>query len=235
MAVFLTLSLVTWLTPHDQPPQLLWLLFTQVAWGMAVGVGGAVLLAALLKRLPLKADHDGLSALLLASSGLAVFALAGLLEGSGFLAIYLFGLIVGHRAHRIVQPSLTALNGYTWLAQASLFLLLGLLVTPHEILHMGSPAVLIAAALMFVARPAAVCLCLTPLRFHWREQVFIAWVGLRGAVPIVLALIPVMAGVTGAYQLLNTAFVVVLASLLLQGPSLGWLARRLGLEQPKPA
>jgi cell volume regulation protein A len=231
MAVFLTLSLLTLLLPPAHPTPWTLFLACQVGWGLAVGGLGAWAFAAALQRLPLKHDHDGLSALLLAASGLAIFALAGCLEGSGFLAVYVFGLIVGHRARSVVAPALSALNGYTWLAQASLFLLLGLLVTPHQVLRMGWPAVLIAAALMLLARPLAVMLCLTPLRFAWREQVFIAWVGLRGAVPIVLALFPVMAGVDRAYQVLDAAFVVVLASLLLQGPSLGWLARKLGLHQ----
>lgn len=233
IAVFLTLSLVTLLTPPEAPTAWLAFLATQVGWGLAVGAGGALAMAALLHRLPLDDDHDGLRALLLAASGLAAFALAGWLEGSGFLAVYGFGLLVGHRARTAVAPALSALNGYAWLAQAGLFLMLGLLVTPHQLMHLGWSAVWITGALMLLARPLAVMVCLMPLRFGWREQVFIAWVGLRGAVPIVLALFPVMAGVTRAYQVLDVAFVVVLASLLLQGPSLGWLARRLRLDQPR--
>ena len=167
-------------------------------------------------------------------AGLTVFALAGLLEGSGFLAVYLFGIVAAQRAPRVVQAALGALDGYAWAAHAGLFLLLGLLVTPHELLRLLVPALTVAAALMVVARPIAVVLCLAPLRFGWREQALTAWVGLRGAVPIVLAVYPVMAGLEGAYRFFDVAFVVVLSSLLLQGPSLGWVARRLGLDE-RPA
>ncbi len=230
IAMFLTLAMITVIQAPDGGSSLIVeLLVKQIAWGLAVGLGLGALVARGLLRLPIEHDHDGLSALLLATTGLTVFAVVGLLDGSGFLAVYVFGLMVGNRARRVVQPALTALNGYTWLAQAGLFLLLGLLVTPHELLRLGFPALAIAAALMLVARPVAVAVCLTPLRFNWREQLFVAWVGLRGAVPIVLAAYPVVAGLRGSQRFFDVAFVIVLSSLLLQGPSMGWLARRLGL------
>ena len=231
VAVFLTLAMIALITaPAGQDAKLLSLFLHQAGFGLLVGLGGGALVAALLQRLPISSDHEGLSALLLTTSGMAVFAITGLLDGSGFLAVYLFGLVAGHRVSAIVKPALTALNGYTWIAQAGLFLLLGLLVTPHEILRLAGPALAVAAALMLIARPLAVVICLAPLGFGWREQLMVSWVGLRGAVPIVLAVYPVLAGVPGAYRFLDVAFVVVLCSLLLQGPSLGWLARRLGLH-----
>ncbi|MEO8279190.1 MAG: potassium/proton antiporter [Ideonella sp.] len=230
IAMFLTLAMITLIqAPEGAPAAIGVLLAKQVGWGLLIGLGLGTLVARGLLRLPIGKDQDGLSALLLATAGLTIFALVGLLDGSGFMAIYVFGLVVGNQARGVVQPALTALNGYTWLAQAGLFLLLGLLVTPHELLHLGFPALGVAAALMLIARPAAVALCLTPLRFSWREQLFVAWVGLRGAVPIVLAAYPVLAGVKGAQRFFDVAFVVVLSSLLLQGPSMGWLARRLRL------
>ena len=116
-----------------------------------------------------------------------------------------------------------------------MFLLLGLLVTPHEVWRFVVPALGIAAVLMLVARPVAVLVCLTPLRYTWREQAFVASVGLRGAVPIVLAMFPWLAGVQQAYLYFDIAFVVVLASLLLQAPVLGALARALNLERPVPS
>jgi cell volume regulation protein A len=125
-----------------------------------------------------------------------------------------------------------AVNGYTWLAEAVMFLLLGLLVTPHEVARFAVPGVVLALALMLLARPLAVAVCLTPLRFPWRHQVLVGWVGLRGAVPIVLALYPVLAGVEQAYLLFDLAFVVVLCSLLLQATTIGPLARLLGLSLP---
>ncbi len=230
IAMFLTLAMITLIqAPDGAPAAIAWLLVEQVGWGLLVGLGVGAAVARVLLRLPIEKDHDGLSALLLATAGLTTFALVGLLDGSGFLAVYIFGLVVGNQARRVVQPALTALNGYTWLAQAGLFLLLGLLVTPHALLHLGFPALGIAVTLMLVARPMAVAICLTPLRFSWREQVFVAWVGLRGAVPIVLAAYPVLAGLKGSQRFFDIAFVVVLSSLLLQGPSMGWLARRLRL------
>lgn len=234
IAMFLTLAMITLIqAPVGAPAAIGRLLLEQVGWGLLVGWGLGALVARGLLRLPIGKDHDGLSALLLATAGLTVFALVGLLDGSGFLAVYVFGLMVGNRARAVVRLALTALNGYTWLAQAGLFLLLGLLVTPHELLRLGFPALAVAAALMFVARPAAVALCLAPLGFSWREQLFVSWVGLRGAVPIVLASYPVLAGLPGAQRFFDVAFVIVLGSLLLQGPSMGWLARRLGLTSSR--
>ncbi len=236
IAVFLTLSLIAVYTQGGGGAgELLTLAARQAGWGILLGLGGAGLAAAVLRRLPLDKDHEGLSALLLTTAGMMVFAVAGLLDGSGFLAIYLFGLLTARRARAVVAPALPAINGYTWIAQALLFLLLGLLVTPHQLLWQAGPALVLTAALMLVARPLAVALCLTPLRFGWREQALVGWIGLRGAVPIVLALYPVIAGVPGALKLFNVAFVVVLVSLLVQGPSLGWLARRLRLPDGAPA
>jgi len=235
LAMVLTLGLIALVQqPAGGAVDLPAMLLHHLAWGLAVGLGAGGVVAALLRRLPLGDDHDGLTALLLAALGLTVFAALGLLEGSGFLGIYIFGLVLRHRADGVVRPALPAMNGYTWLAQAGLFLLLGLLVTPHEVWQLAGPASGVAGVLMLLARPLAVVLCLAPLRFAWREQVFVAWVGLRGAVPIVLATYPVLAGLPGAYRFFDVAFVVVLSSLLLQGPTLGWLAQRLRLA-PAPA
>jgi cell volume regulation protein A len=163
-----------------------------------------------------------------------VFAGTTWLGGSGFLAVYAMGVITGNRARRLVRSSLSAMDGYAWLMQASMFLLLGLLVTPTELLRTLWPALGVSLVLMLVARPLSVWLCLAPLRFERREIAFISWVGLRGAVPIVLAVFPVMAGVPGAQIFFNVAFVVVLASLLLQGSTIAWSARRLGVVLPDP-
>jgi len=176
----------------------------------------------------------GILALLIGAAGLSVFAATGLLGGSSFLAVYLFGLIVANRAAEAVAPTLAAMDGYAWLAQAGMFLLLGLLVTPSKMLPTLLPALAVALVLIFVARPLAVWLCLWPFRFTARETWFISWVGLRGAVPIVLALFPLLAGTPQAALLFNVAFVVVLVSLLTQGTTIGLVARRLGLAMPDP-
>ncbi len=237
MAVFLTLALIAWITAPAGGDALAFaqLLVTQAVGGAAVGLVAGFAVAAWLLRLPLREELQGIAALLLLSSGVATFALAGWIGGSGFLAVYLFGLVVGARAESLVRDALSAMDGFAWLSQAVMFLLLGLLVTPHRLLDHLLPALGVAAVLMLVARPAAVALCLLPLRFGAREIGFVSWVGLRGAVPIVLALFPVIAGVDDERALFDVAFVVVLASLVLQGTTIPWAARRSGVALPDAA
>lgn len=242
MAVFLVLALIEVIKVNAGPADVLLLLVRQAGFGAACGLLGGLGVAWLLRRvtrnLELTAAHSGLLSMIIVSGGLVVFAGAGLLEGSGFLAVYLFGLQVRDRAEAAAHAASSALDGFAWAAQASMFLLLGLLVSPHHLLNMLWPTVAVAATLMFVARPLAVWLCLWPLRFSLGERIFIGWVGLRGAVPIVLALFPLMAQLPDSYRFFNVAFAVVLASLLMQGTTLPWVARRLGValppEQPAP-
>ncbi len=232
MAVALTLLLIGAAEVAVSPGPTLALLAWQAGLGTAGGLLGGWAAAVMLRRLPLTGTQRGLSALLLLSAGVALFGGVAALGGSGFLAVYLFGLMVRARAERRVLGALAAMDGYAWLAQAAMFLLLGLLVTPSRLLPVALPALAVAAILMFVARPLAVALCLAPMRFSWREVTFVSWVGLRGAVPIVLAVFPVIAGVPGALRLFDLAFVVVLVSLLFQGSTLRWAAERLGVNLP---
>jgi len=234
MAVFLVLTLSMALS---QPAGLdagtvAWMFAQQALVGAAAGLVVGIAVGALLQRLPLGSTADGLAGLLLLSSGIAVFGGAGWLGGSGFLAVYLFGLLVAHRAPQVVERSLAAMDGFAWLSQALLFLLLGLLVTPRLLVDTLLPALGIAAVLMLVARPLAVALCLMPLRFTRGEIGFISWVGLRGAVPVVLALFPLLAGVPKARELFEVAFVVVLASLILQGTTMARAAHFFGVNLP---
>ena len=236
MAIYLTVAcigLITALAQGQAPgAEVLTTFVAQFGWGALMGLAGGWLMAALLRRIAARDAGGGILALLLMAGGLSVFAATGTLDGSGFLAAYLFGMIVANRAADETAPTLAAMDGYAWLAQAGMFLLLGLLVTPTDLLPALGPSLALAAVLIFVARPAAVWLCLWPFRFTRAETAFIAWVGLRGAVPIVLALFPLLAGVPQAQLLFNTAFVVVLVSLLLQGSTIGWVARRLGVALP---
>lgn len=210
-------------------------LLRQMGWGIVLGLGCGLALAELLKRMGRGEDGGGgVRALLIVSGGLAVFAFTTWFGGSGFLAVYLMGVVVGNRARRQVRASLSAMDGYAWLSQAGMFLLLGLLVTPSDLLRTLWPALGVSLVLMFVARPLSVWLCLKPLHFSGREIAFISWMGLRGAVPIVLAVFPVMAGVEGANIYFNVAFIVVLTSLLLQGSTIAWSARRLNVVLPDP-
>src|SRR5262249_8103858 len=147
----------------------------------------------------------------------ALFGGAQTVHASGFLAVYLAGLIVGSHRHRASQVIDRFLDGFAWLSQIVLFLMLGLLVSPTALMPMLVPALVVAAVLMLVARPVAVWLCLLPFRFSKRERLFIAWVGLRGAVPIYLATIPVLAGAPDAAMFFAIAGIVVLVSLIVQG------------------
>lgn len=237
MAIFLVLALVSAITePAAASLGGFARLFAEQA--LIGGIGGLVAgfaLAALLHRLPLSDNQGGLVALLLMACGLAVFGGIGWVGGSGFLAVYLFGLVVAHRASGAVATAMSAMDGFAWLAQAGLFLLLGLLVTPSLLPQVALPALGVAAVLMFIARPLAVWLCLKPLGFGRGEIGFVSWVGLRGAVPIVLAVFPLMAGVPQARAMFDVAFMVVLASLLLQGATLVPAARWFGVNLPDEA
>lgn len=203
----------------------------QFGIGTVAGLGAGRLLAELLRRLRLA---EGLYPILIVSGGLAVFAATNLLGGSGFLAVYLLGIVVGNRRSRATSHVLRVMDGFAWLSQAGMFLLLGLLVTPSGLLRHLGEALLVAGFLTFVARPLVVAAVLAPLRFAPREIAYIAWVGLRGAVPIVLAVFPMTGGVPGADLLFEVTFVVVLVSLLVQGATVPWAARRLGVEVPDP-
>jgi len=236
MAIYLTLACIALITAlargESAGAEILLSFAQQFGWGTLFGLVGGLLMGALLRRIATRDAGGGVLALMMVAGGLSIFAATGVIGGSGFLAIYLFGLIVAHRAADETAPTLPAMDGYAWLAQAGMFLLLGLLVTPSALLPQLLPSLGLAAVLIFVARPAAVWLCLWPFRFSRAETAFIAWVGLRGAVPIVLALFPLLAGVAQAQLLFNVAFVVVLVSLLLQGSTIGWMARRLGVALP---
>ncbi len=240
MAVYLTLALIGWVVMQDQAAAvgMAWWwplrdLALQFGWGAALGLGLGWGFALLLRRLTLWArPSGGVRALLFTSAGLSVFALTTWIGGSGFLAIYVFGVLVSYKAAQSVTPSLSAMDGFAWLAQASMFLLLGLLVTPSDALAALLPALGVVAVLMLLARPLSVWIILKPLRFDRREIAFISWVGLRGAVPIVLAIFPVMAGVEGAEIFISVALIVVMASLVLQGSTIPWSARHTGVVLP---
>ena len=236
MAIYLTVACIALITAlargESAGAEMLLSFAQQFGWGTLFGLVGGLLMGALLQRVATRDAGGGVLALMIVAGGLSIFAATGVMGGSGFLAVYLFGMIVAHRAADETAPSMPAMDGYAWLAQAGMFLLLGLLVTPSALLPQLLPSLGLAAVLIFVARPAAVWLCLWPFRFSRAETSFIAWVGLRGAVPIVLALFPLLAGVAQAQLLFNVAFVVVLVSLLLQGSTIGWMARRLGVALP---
>lgn len=231
MAVFLTITLIELVVEQ----QSLFTLTTFIQFIMQMGIGaiagviGARILIFLVNHLSLA---NGLYPLLVTSGGLLVFSLANILGGSGFLAIYLLGVMLGNRKLHAGQNILRVHDGLAWLAQIGMFLILGLLVTPSALYPLAGQALAVALVLIFFARPLAVVLCLLPFRFAFREQLYIAWVGLRGAVPIILALFPLLAGLEHAELYFNVAFFVVLVSLLLQGWTVAPVARLLKLEIP---
>ena len=239
MAIYLTLTFITLLAPGTASGSawatVVWSFVQQFGWGLLAGAAGGVAFSLLLGRVALRNVESSILALLVVAAGLSVFAATGMAGGSGFLAVYLFGMIVANRAAKAIAPMLPAMDGYAWLAQAGMFLLLGLLVTPSTMFDSAGAALGVVLILIFVARPVAVWLCLLPFRFTARETWFISWVGLRGAVPIVLAMFPLLAGTPHAALLFNIAFMVVLASLLTQGSTIALMARRLGVAMPDPA
>jgi cell volume regulation protein A len=234
MAVFLCLLTVELLL--GQQPGAPWSLAArfalQIGGGAVIGLAGGYAVLGLINRLEIA---GGLYAILTSSIALAVFAGAQQIGASGFLAIYLVGLVLGNHRHRAAQLIDRFHDGLAWLSQIVMFLILGLLVTPSGLLPRLPAALLVAAVLMLVARPAAVLLCLAPFRFNRRELIFVSWVGLRGAVPIFLATMPVLAGLPGARFYFDVAFVVVLISLVCQGWTVALAARSLDLDLPAEA
>lgn len=234
MAILLVVMLTGMLQSSDHISVLSFLgqMLQQFAVGGVVGLLGGKLLLVVLRRVTLV---EGLYALLIISFGLAIFAGVNIAGGSGFLAVYLVGLAVGNGRIKQLESVSQVMDGLAWLAQAGMFLLLGLLVTPSSLLSHGLQAIAIAAFLIFIARPLAVMICLLPFDFRWPERVYISWVGLRGAVPIVLALYPVIAGLSNSELLFEITFTVVLISLLLQGSTVPQVARWLKIIVPEPA
>ena len=231
MAIFLTMALVSVLAAGGTSLTLgvLGEFATQFGIGAVAGIVGGWLLGSLINRLNLV---TGLYPLLAAVGALFVFGATATLGGSGFLAIYLVGIVLGNMPLQAAQNILRVHDGLAWLSQITMFLMLGLLITPSALVPIAVPGVVIALALMLVARPVAVFVSLLPFRFPWREQVFISWVGLRGAVPMILAIFPMTAGVENSTLYFNVAFFVILASLVVQGWTIVPAARWLGLEIP---
>src|SRR5262247_3098262 len=230
-AVFLTIVLVQFLLIGEQSWQEVVVeLARQALIGTLLGILGGRAIVFVLNHFGLP---QGLHAPFVTTGALVVFGLASVPHGSGFLAVYLAGLVVGNRATRAHNTVVVFLDAVTWLAQIAMFVLLGLLVTPARLIDTLVPALAVAATLMVLARPVAVFLCLTPFRFPWREKTFIAWVGLRGAVGIFLASIPLLVRLPNAEVYFNIAFVVVLASLLIQGWSIARAARLLHVALPR--
>ncbi|MCJ0826181.1 potassium/proton antiporter [Luteimonas sp. 50] len=232
VAVFLTVALTTWINGEQEggiPAIALHMLWAGTA-GLALGYLGGRLIVAALNKYDLP---SGLHPWLALAGALTLFAITNLIEGSGYLAVYLAGIVVANRPLRARNQVMSLQDAVTWFAQLVMFLLLGLLAAPHALWPILWPALGVAAFLMLVARPAAVLLCLLPFRYRAAEITFISWTGLRGAVGIFLASIPLLAGLPNAWLYFNVAFVVVLVSLLVQGWTLARAAHWLGVAVPR--
>jgi cell volume regulation protein A len=230
-AIFLTIVLIEMILHGSKPwYDIAAFLVTETLVGALVGYAGAKGVVLVLNKLSLP---QGLHAPFVATGAVVIFALAEVGHGSGFLAVYVAGLVVGNSATRAHNAVVTFLDAATWLAQIFMFVVLGLLSWPDRLPQSILPALAVAATLMLIARPAAVFLCLAPYPFNWREKTFMSWVGLRGAVGIFIAAIPMLVGVPNSQLYFDVGFVVVLISLLVQGWTIAPAARALGVSFPR--
>ncbi len=241
IAIFLTITLVEVIALGADPEAQVLLFDIVIGFiehmglGAIAGVLGGMAIVRLVDRLNL---DSGLLPIFVLTLSLLVFAAAGAIGGSGFLAVYLAGLVAGNSQIRATNTLKRFQDGMSWLAQIIMFLVLGLFATPSQFPAILVPAVLLGLFLVFIARPIAVSLCLFPFRFPRAETAFISWVGLRGAVSILLALTPLIGGLENGRLIFNIAFIVVLVSLVVQGWTVGPAGAAAGVDragQARPA
>ncbi|MFD3695664.1 potassium/proton antiporter [Streptomyces sp. NPDC058646] len=213
--------------PVDDWYVLLGKIALELAIGAAIGLTVGFLGAYGLRHVALPAS--GLYPIAVMAIAITAYAAGAMAHGSGFLAVYLAAMVLGNAKLPHWPATRGFADGLGWIAQIGMFVLLGLLVTPHELVHDFWPAVVIGLVLTMVARPLEVFVSLLPFRVPWREQALMSWAGLRGAVPIILATIPMVSGIEGSDRVFNIVFVLVVVYTLVQGPTLPWLARKLQL------
>lgn len=233
MAIFLTVGLLEILTSDMEPGLGLVNFFVmQMGIGAFVGLAAGWVSVKIINNIQLIAS--GLYPVMIAACGLLTFGIAANLGGSGFLAIFLAGIVIGN-SHFVFQRSTFLFHdGLAWLSQITMFVVLGLLINPRSLLDVWAEGLLIAAVLTLIARPLAVAPVLKLFGFSTREITLVSWVGLRGSVPIILAIYPLLFDLPGAALIFNVVFFVVLISATIQGSSLPWVARRLGLAEKAP-
>lgn len=231
MAVFLTVSaLLLITTPGSTPLSVLPKFFMEMGLGFAFGIALGWISVKIINKINL--DYDGLYPVLLMTLVLLIYSISSFLKGNGFLAVYIAGIIIGN-SRFIHKNSLIRFNeGLAWLMQITMFLALGLLLNPSELIPYIIPGLLAALALMFIARPVTVYLCTMFTKMKFNEKTMVAWVGLRGAVPIILATFPFVYNIEDGNKIFNIVFFIVFLSALTQGVSLGKVAQFLKLSQP---
>lgn len=233
MAIFMTIGCIELLLPDPATPGHLLLMFVkQMAFGILFGVVSGYIAVWMTNRIRL--DTAGLYPLLATGFCLITFGMTAYFDGSGFLAVYILGIVLGN--NRVVFQNGTLLfhDALAWLAQIMMFIVLGLFCFPMKLLTFTVPSLGIAFVLILIARPIAVFVSMLPFRFRWQEMSLASWGGLKGAVPITLATFPLVYGLSGAEEIFNVVFFVVVLSALVQGWSLPWVARKLGLNLPMP-
>ncbi|SCB59408.1 potassium/proton antiporter, CPA1 family [Rhizobium aethiopicum] len=233
MAIFLTIALVEVLASGERYAGIdigmLAMFIQQMGLGVILGLLGGMMIVLIVSKL----DTDrGLTPIFVLALALLVFSFTGAAGGSGFLAVYVAGIYAGNRKMQAIGTIKRFQDGMTWLAQIIMFLVLGLLATPSQFPDIIVPAILLAFFLIFVARPLAIWLSLLPFDYTQQEIGFVAWVGLRGAVSILLAIMPILGGLENGQIYFNTAFIIVLVSLLVQGWTIKPVAKKLGLIIP---
>ena len=233
MAYMLTIVLIQFIQSSGMGvPQILGSFAIQFIVGAATGYFLGKLAILMLNRLNI--DNQALYPILLLSFVFFTFSITDLLKGNGYLAVYIAGMMVGNNKIMHRKEIYTFMDGLTWLFQIIMFLCLGLLVNPHEMLEVAVVALLIGVFMIVVGRPLSVFLCLLPFgkRITLKSRLFVSWVGLRGAVPIIFATYPVVANVPGAHVIFNIVFFITIVSLIIQGTTVSWVARLLGLSTP---
>jgi cell volume regulation protein A len=233
MAVFLVTSIL-FMMKH--PDHSVWSLIPRMVQQMVLGAGVGYLggkgMAQAFNKL--KLEFEGLYTVLSLAMVLVIYTTAQVFDGNGFLAVYVAGVVLGNESFVFKKTLVLLHDGVSWLMQSSMFLTLGLLIFPSHVLHVTGPGIMVAVFMIFLARPFSVFISLSNSRMNWREKTFIAWVGLRGAVPIVLAMYPLVAGIDRAEYIFNLVFFVAVTSLLLQGTTISFVANLLGLLSKEP-
>lgn len=230
MAVFLTVGMISLMSVPAFGLGNLGLTFLkQMTVGGVVGYGMGKFMVVVVNRLEL--EYEGLYPAVTLALVLLTYGLAAAAGGNGFLAVYLAAMVLGNSDFLHKRSLIRFHDGLAWLMQIAMFLTLGLQVFPSRLPSIAAPGLAIALILMFLARPASVVLLLLGSSLSWRERALVAWVGLRGAAPIVLATFPLLAGIPKAGLMFDVVFFIVLTSALMQGTSLGWIAARLGLVE----